>query len=198
MYSLVKELRDLGLNELRSTLATKINDMDEKWSGMPNFRMHGQNKRFVKFLLSRISAFVDQESGVGNTFQTYFDNKIGQPFQIEHIWADHFDRHTDEFEQENEFDEHRNRIGGLVLLPKGTNQSYSDKTYEDKLPHYVKENLLASSLCELTYKNNPNFTKAMKRLELPFIHHETYLKADQQTRQALYQSICEKIWCFED
>ena len=198
MYSLVKELRDLDLDALHALLASKIDQMDEKWTGMPNFRMHGQNKRFVKFLLSRISAFVDENSGVSNSFQTYFDKKKGKPFQIEHIWADHFDQHTDEFEQENEFEKHRNRIGGLLLLPKGTNQSYSDKPYVEKLPHYVKENLLVASLCELTYQNNPNFTNAMRRLDLPFKHHETFKKEDQRERQQLYQNICEKIWDFDN
>ncbi len=196
MYSLVKELRNLDLQELHELLSRKINEMDEKWTGMPNFRMHGQNKRFVKFLLSRISAFIDEQSGVGNSFQTYFDNKRGQPFQIEHIWADHFEQHTDEFEQENEFDKYRNRIGGLVLLPKGTNQSYSDKPYADKLPHYVKENLLAASLCDLTYRNNPNFTNMAQKMGFRFEPHKSFEKEDQRKRQLLYQTICEEIWSF--
>jgi len=64
--------------------------------------------------------------------------------------------------------EQRNRIGDLVLLPRGTNQSYSDAPYAKKLQHYVKENLLVKSLHELTYQNNPNFVKMAQELGLPF------------------------------
>lgn len=198
MYSLVKEIRNQDLDTLHSILAKKINDMDEKWDGMADYRMHGQNKRFTKFLLSRITAFLDQSAGVGTTFRTYYDRKASKkPFEIEHIWANKHDRHVEEFDQKSEFEAFRNRIGCLVLLPNGTNQSYGDKPYPDKIEHYIKENLLASSLCELTYRNNPNFTSAVNGLGLKFRHHEEFKKDDVIAHQDLYQKICEKIWSFD-
>ena len=36
--------------------------------------------------------------------------------------------------------------GGLLLLPKSFNSSYGDLRYENKLPHYFRQNLLAKSL----------------------------------------------------
>ena len=45
-----------------------------------------------------------------------------------------------------DFAEHRNRIGGLLLLPKAFNASFGDLAYENKLPHYNSQNLLARSL----------------------------------------------------
>ena len=51
---------------------------------------------------------------------------------MEHIGADKFDEHRDEFEQQHEFDNYRNRIGDLVLLPQGTNQSYGAMSYAEK------------------------------------------------------------------
>ena len=113
---------------------------------------------------------------------------------MEHIWADKFFNHKDEFEQESDFQEYRNRIGALVLLPRGTNQSYGAKPYNDKLKHYIKENLLVQSLCPLTYQNNPNFLSMKNRLNLPFKAHENFKKTDIVDRQNLYQAICESIW----
>ena len=46
--------------------------------------------------------------------------KIGKPYEIEHIWADKFERHKDEFEQIVDFRRWRNKIGALILIPKGT------------------------------------------------------------------------------
>lgn len=195
MYSLVKEIRNLSLDELRDVLADKINEMDQKWSGFDSFRLHGQNKRFIKFLLSRISAFVDKESGGNETFETYY-TPSGKAFEVEHIWADKFENHMDEFDQKNDFDEYRNRLGALVLLPNGSNQSYGSKPYSEKLKHYVKENLLVKSLCEIAYQNNPNFLKMIEKHNLTFIPHPQFMKADILKRQGLYREICEIIWNF--
>tara|TARA_R110001599_G_scaffold310115_1_gene517212 strand:- start:4046 stop:5878 length:1833 start_codon:yes stop_codon:yes gene_type:complete len=194
MYTMVKELRDKSLEELRDILAAKLEVMDETWDGFYRFRLHGQNKHFVKYLLSRLSGYVDELAGENTDFMNYFHKGNGKPFEIEHIWSNHFSKYQDEFDQLHDFEEYRNRLGGLILLPKGTNQSYGDKPYEVKKNHYIKENLLVKSLCPLTYENNPNFNKLVSDHGLPFKAHDEFKKDDLDTRQALYQALCEKIW----
>jgi len=197
MYSLVKEIRRKSVEELRAILSKQVAAMSETWNGVSSFRLHGQNGRFVKFLLSRISGYIDGQSGQSTDFVDYYENPNAKPFEIEHIWANKFAQHRDEFDQEHEFLEYRNSIGDLVLLPRGTNQSYNDAPYATKLPHYVKENLLVKSLHELTYKNNPNFVKMAEELGLPFQAHPEFNKADIKARQELYRVICERIWAFD-
>lgn len=197
MYSLAKEIRKKSLSELTEILSAKTNDSDISMSGMPAFYWHGTNRGFIKFILSRISGFIDELSGVSSNFVTYYENPGGKPFEIEHIWADKFKEHLDEFDHESEFHNTRNHLGDLVLLPRGTNQSYSAKPYTEKQPHYIKENLLVKSLCPLAYANNPNFVQMAQRLDLPFKAHAQFKKADIVERQALYQEICERIWAFD-
>ena len=194
MYSLVKEIRGNELLDLKLLLGQKLQDMKESFDGMSTFRMHGQNKRFVKFLLARMTGWCEHQAGMSSSFVTYYQPGSGKPFEVEHIWADKFARHKDEFEQEHEFQNYRNRLGDLVLLPRGTNQSYGDQPYEKKQTHYIKENLLTKSLCPLAYENNPNFLKLHSTLNLPFESHEIFKKKDIEARQELYQSICERIW----
>ncbi len=194
MYTLVKEIRNKNLSELQTILKRKLTEMEESFEGIRNFRLHGQNRYFIKFLLSRMTAFVEQQTGMSSSFEKYFHNSNGKPFEVEHIWADMFYEHRDEFDQERDFQEIRNRFGGLLLLPKGTNQSFSSKPYIQKLQHYVKENLIVQSLCELTYQNNPNFLTMKNTLNLPFVPHNDFKKQDIEQRQELYQSICERIW----
>ncbi|MEI8309336.1 MAG: DUF262 domain-containing protein [Verrucomicrobiota bacterium] len=194
MYTLVKEIRGKSLPELRKILVGRIATMEDKWEGVERFAMNGMNRRFVKFLLSRMTAYIEQGAGRTTNFEDYYDSPGGRPFEIEHIWANDMTLVPDTFTDKNEFADWRNSFGALLLLPNGTNQSYSAKPYKQKLPHYQKENLLASSLCELTYQNNPNFTKWAKSQGLPFRNHQLFKKADVEHRQALYRKICEAIW----
>jgi uncharacterized protein with ParB-like and HNH nuclease domain len=194
MYSLVKELRGKSLDELRVLLDTKLGEMPEKWDGFSQFKLHGMNRQFVKYLLSRVTGFLDQKAGASTNFTTYFLSPGSKPFEVEHIWANKFAEHRDEFEQQHEFDAYRNRIGDLLLLPQGTNQSYGAKTYAEKVEHYLKENVLAKSLHQRAYENNPNFTGMAQTLGIKFKAHTQFKKMDIDERQALLQSICELIW----
>jgi len=194
IYSMVKEIRDKNCNELIEYFKNKIISFEESLDGILEFRMHGQNKKFTHYILSRLTTFLDVHIGKSNIFKDYMNFGDAKRYEIEHIWSDHFERHTDEFEHRDEFTKYRNYIGDLVLLPNGTNQSFNDDTYEDKISHYVKENSLAASLTKLYYEKNPNFKNAMNRVGIQFKDYDNYLKSDLLERQKLYKSIAEKIW----
>ncbi len=119
-------------------------------------------------------------------------------YEVEHIWADHAERHTDEFAHAADFAEYRNRIGGLLLLPKKFNASYGDLTYADKLPHYLTQNLLARSLHQQCYAHHPGFAQFVQRSGLPFKAHDEFKKADLEERSVLYRQLAEQIWNPDD
>lgn len=119
-------------------------------------------------------------------------------YEVEHIWADHPERHEDEFEHEVEFGAHRNRIGGLLLLPKQFNASYNDDTYEQKLPHYHSQNLLAASLSPLTYEKNPGFVSFIKSSGLAFKPYTEFNKDDLVERGQLYREVAKLVWNPDD
>jgi len=194
IYTLVKDIRDKDTHELVGILKKKISEFDEDLSGILTFGLHQQNKRFVRYLLSRITNSIEVESGISSTFNQYMTDSIKKPYQIEHIWSDIYDDHKDEFEQRDDFTKYRNRIGGLVLLPKGTNQSFNKESYEKKLPHYLKENLLARSLHTDCYKKNPNFLHFRDETGINFKSHEQFMKQDLIERTELYKEICDSIW----
>lgn len=194
MYSLVKNIREKSLNELSKILKKQIRESNEDLSGISKFRLHQQNKRFVHFLLARITNYIEQKVGTSSSFIDYMNYGDNKPFQIEHLWADKFNRYKDEFDQRDDFDWHRNLIGGLVLIQKGTNQAFHDLPYEDKLNHYLRENLLVQSLNEQCYRKNPNFLRYLNESGLPFKPYKHFNKNDLLERQELYKKICEEIW----
>jgi len=194
LYTLVKEIRNKTVKQLASILKSKMNDFEEDLSGISNFNLHQQNRRFVRFFLARLTNHVENESGINSSIDDYLSDSIKKPAQIEHIWANDFESHTDEFKQENDFNFYRNSLGDLLLLPKGTNQSFSDDAYSTKVPHYLKQNLLAQSLHKDCYIKNPNFTSWVKKVNLPFKPFDEFKKDQIEEREDLYRQIAEMIW----
>ena len=113
---------------------------------------------------------------------------------MEHIWANHPERHADEFSHPADFAEYRNRIGGLLLLPKPFNASYGDLPYAKKRGHYLKQNLLAQSLHEDAYDRDPGFVRFAQKSGLPFRSHTSFRKEDLDVRQDLYRRLAELVW----
>jgi hypothetical protein len=194
MFNLMQDIRDLGINDLLDVLVQKLHSMDETFADVDHFYMHQQNKRSVHYLLARMTDHIEQNSGSDPNFENYISRSRKKPFEVEHIWANKYERHHDEFTSVEQFNSFRNRFGGLILLPRGTNQSFGADTYEVKVKYYVRENALAGSLNDQYYDKNPNFTNYVKRSGLSFRSHEQFKRADLDQRQALYQAICEEIW----
>ncbi len=205
MYALVKEIRGKNIDELHTILTNRIKQSDVQLDGITKqkFRLHGMNRSFVKFLLSRISGFVDTEieffnkaQGHSTNFTKYYISPGAKPFEVEHIWSVQFDQHRDEFDQQNDYEEYRNYIGALVLLPRGTNQSFGDMPYAQKLEKYYSQNSYVQTLHPKSYISNPNFLQMIQRYQIPFEPHLEFKKADIDKRQALVQRICEVIWAW--
>lgn len=192
-FNIIKSIRDTELDILKEKLLGEIESLSESFSNVTNFSMHQQNRKFVKHLLSRITGFVDQEVGKPTNYVSYQEPK-GKKFEIEHLWGNKFNRHKDEFEQENDFIHWRNSIGALVLLPNGTNQSFSSDIYEEKLDHYIKENTFAQTLHPEFYKKNPNFLNSQTLSEVGFQPHEHLKKDDIATRAKMVEQLCYRIW----
>ncbi len=196
MFNIIKSIRDNDLHLLGNNLSNEVQQISESWNGVWNFGLHGMNRKFVKHLLCRITSYIDNLVGKDTTYQTYYLPN-GKQFEIEHIWANKFEEHTDEFQQINDFQEWRNSVGALILLPQGTNQSFNSDKYEDKIEHYIKENTYAQTLHPTYYSKNPNFLKSQTVSELDFRAHSIFKKQDIEDRQRLVQRICEKLWSAE-
>jgi hypothetical protein len=131
---------------------------------------------------------------MASSFNKYFDRQDNRPFEIEHIWPNKYDLYEQEFKDEEEFREIRNRLGDLILVPNGFNQSYGGAPYEIKIVHYYGQNLLAQTLSSNCYQKNPSFRKFIEETQLPFKPYQRFSKNEIEERQKLYQKICERIW----
>jgi len=194
MYLLIKEIRNKSVNELVEIFKKLLQNQDEQFDEFLDYMLIKQNKSFIKFLLARITSHIEEKSGISTSFEKYVKRERSKRFEIEHIWADKFEEHKDEFDYQSEFDDYRNGLGGLILIPRGFNQSYGALPYEKKLVHYFGQNLLAQSLYSKCYEKNPSFLNYIKESNLPFKSYAKFTKKSNDERQELYLKICEEIW----
>jgi len=193
MFNVMKEIRHKSANELADILIEKLNEDPVTFVSNDRLRLHQQNRYYIHHLLARITDFVETSSGLPSHFVEYIAEGKNR-YEIEHIWADHPEQHADEFAHAADFSEYRNRIGGLLLLPKSFNGSYGDLPYELKLPHYFGQNLLAKSLHNDCYKHNPGFLLFKENNQLSFNPCNIFKKSQLDERQELYRQIAELLW----
>ena len=194
MFNLMKEIRELDVHKLTNLLTYKVLAMEERFDAVSQFYLSVWSKRYVHHMLARMTEHVEKESGCVSSFVEYVSRDSKDPYEIEHIWANKYERHREEFATEKAFSEYRNHFGGLVLIPRSFNRSYRDMPYEGKLGKYFGQNLLVKALNEQSYQNHPAFIAYKNRSELPFRAHDTFKKADLDARQELYRLLCEEIW----
>ncbi len=194
MFLVMKEIRGKTENQIAELLTKRLAMETETFVSNDRFYLHGMNKRQIHLLLARMTDYIEIQAGLTSRYAEYVQRSGKNGYEVEHIWANHPERHEDDFKHPNDFLEYRNRVGGLLLLPKSFNASYGDMTYKKKREHYLKQNLLAQSLHEKAYEHNPGFLRFVKTSKLPFQSHVEFKKADLDERQKLYQKLAEQIW----
>jgi uncharacterized protein with ParB-like and HNH nuclease domain len=191
MFLIMKDIRGKSAKAIVPLLVKRLKE-EPKFSDS-RFHLHDRNRWVVKQFLARLTDFVEVASGTPSHYVQYVTSRGKKAYEIEHVWADHFELYP-EFTHEADFYEYRNRIGGLLLLPKSFNASYGDLPYEKKLNHYFGQNLLAKSFHPRAYSHNPGFAKFLKQSGLLIEFHRHYKKRDLDKRQALYTELAERVW----
>ena len=214
MFSLMNDIRGKNVKDLRGLLYNKLNEnslvtspdsqtldlfqefdlgIEKPITKATPFRLHSRNSKAIRLILARMTDYVEVQSGKISRYLEYVSSG-NNSYEVEHIWSNHYERHKDEFSHKIDFQDYRNCIGGLILLPRNVNASFGDSPYNKKREHYLRENLLAQSLHEKAYENNPGFIQFIDRSQLPFVPHREFKKTDLDARQDLYTKLAEQIW----
>lgn len=197
VFQLSKEIRGLSLPKLRQLLIKRLKQDYAELDFSEELYLHGRNSKQIHRLLARMTDWIETESKQQGRYLEYIVRSGKNAYEIEHIWSNHYSRYKDQFEHQKDFEDYRNYLGGLLLLPKKINASLNDSTYKHKLKHYLKENLLARSLHQKCYENNPGFLKMVKQTELTFKAYDDFNIKEFDERQELYSLLAERIWSVE-
>ena len=193
MFLVMRDIRGLDPAPLSKKLHGVLAQESETFTSNDRLRVHQQNRYALHRMLARLTDFVETQSGQPSRYSEFVREGRNR-YEVEHIWADRPRRHSDEFDHQADFDEYRNRIGGLLLLPKKFNASYGDLPYDKKLPYYNTQNLLARSLHSQAYDHNPGFLQFIQRSGIKFRPHEEFKKADLDERGELYRRLAQQVW----
>ena len=197
VFLLSKKIRRKSLADLFNICKHEILSMEFQLDSINEFRLNGWTTRYMLHILSRMTDFIETESGLTSNFYNYVNRDLKNPYDIEHIICDHHDWFLMEYPDKETFDRHRNKFGGLLLLPMDKNRSLNDLTFDRKLPIYFGENLLAKSLNSDCYQNNPQFKRFLENENLSFKSYTNFDKTALLERQELYEALVNKIWSVE-
>lgn len=193
LRELIPELRACGTTaEIADLLSAEIDKLPYDFSGVDTLGFN-QNRKQIRYLLARLTSFVDAECGDPNRCDEYLDSNT--PWEIEHILPTNPTYRQGEKTIPN-YAYVRSRVGALLLLRKSDNASYRDDPYDVKLAAYRAQNRLAASLHSDSHRRNPAFQQFVKRVGLAqqFRAFPAFSPSAVEVRQQLYRSLCELIW----
>jgi hypothetical protein len=203
VLELCMKLRECkSIADVEALLATEAAAMQEDFSRMMTYGLTPNNSAQVRYILARLTDYAECAIGEPTRFTQYLGRAseiAGRPkYQIEHIWAVHFERYREETNNDRRsFNSWRNRLGALILLPQPDNASYGDLPYTDKLETYVRQNILAASLHPASRTNHPRFRRFINDEKLDQLFRPFPNRFDKEAiddRQRLYQRLCQIIW----
>lgn len=203
VFSLTRRVRHQSIENIVEILTPMMEDVKTSIESVDKIHYWTHKRQDVLHFLARIAAYLEDEMDITNKvgFAEYISRGKGnKTFDIEHA-APYNPGISLGFDEDGVYHEtsdvtafSRNYIGTLLLLQRGRNRSMQDMSYPDKLVRYSTENILASSMTESFYLNNPTVTTYIIEEDLP-IRAEPALTPEASSRRvALYTEAARRIW----
>jgi hypothetical protein len=194
IHRLIPQLRKCSTPQDVSTLLS-AELSTTSFEPVTTFGMRGNNKAQVRYLLARLTAYVETGCDKPNLLADYLSEE--RTWQIEHLYANHPQRHSHEVPDPVTFRSLRARLGVLVLLRRSDNASYNDLPLETKRRRYARENGLAAILAPDHRKNNPALRTFIARNNIESHFREfgsETMPRVAEIRGELYRRLCARIW----
>jgi len=211
-YRISQQLKDAELESYRSIYNNMLTDTIRQKRGIEGEvplldynsftkkNYTNMNTRMLRYFLARIEQYISNEASIDmQNSVSDISKKTGKitGYHIEHILS-HNETNRSYFQSDEEFEEKRNQLGGLLLLMGINNISSGNEEYEDKLKTYSNGLMWGHSLCEEFYHSNLNFTKFNEKLQKEYgVSFKPYQKFDKEAleeRSKLLYQLVKIIW----
>ena len=193
LFKTMCQIRNQDVKTVGIQLTAVLQRMNEKLDAIVDFELNQFTGRYMLHMLARLTDYVDTRMGHASQFETYIDRSPKSSYDIEHILPDDYPTYAALFNDEEDFKNYRRKFGNLILLTSDHNRSYQDMNYQQKVVQYLSDNILAQSLNEGAYSNNPKLLALLATFKF-----KSYMKQFDKTaikeRLQLYTQLAKAIW----
>jgi uncharacterized protein with ParB-like and HNH nuclease domain len=208
LFKISLEIREQPISSLRESFDRHIvdqikmrhrRDIDTPFSYQifKNIGYSNLNSRFLRYFFARVEEFIatntNQEMRHSiSDLVTKTGAKSG--FHVEHILSHNSENLLNFQNQDDHFEQERNRLGGLLLMKGRDNISSGNEVYPDKLKSYAQTLLWNESLREDSYKSKLDTLSLKSRYGLDLVPYSHFGPLEIEKRHSLLFSIASIIW----
>jgi len=208
LFDISVEIRDMSATEIPFVFQKHLIAELKERRGIPDLEAFNYtlfrpmsidrlNTRFTRYFFARIEMFLAQKTcqQMRHSLQDLVTRRGAvNGFHIEHILARNEENVALFANDQERFEQERNRLGATLLLRGQDNQSSGDEPYEKKLATYANTLLWNETLREDSYKSKLDFTRFVKNSGLPFKPFGKFGPNEIEERQKLLFALCNQIW----
>ncbi|SEA16511.1 Uncharacterized conserved protein, contains ParB-like and HNH nuclease domains [Desulfuromusa kysingii] len=189
---------DKHLIEILSDRRAAKVDQPFSYTYFKNASIEHLNKRFVRYFFARVDQFIADGTSVKmrhplSDLVSKSGAKTG--FHVEHILSRNAENQALFNNDEERFEQERNRLGGILLLKGRDNISSNNEVYTQKLKSYATTLYWNETLRPDTYKSKLDLKAFMEKHNLDFRPLDTFGPVELEYRQKLLFDISSLIWC---
>lgn len=193
LFRVMIQIRNADIKTIGIRLMAVLQRMNESLDAIKDFELNQFTGRYMLHMLARLTDFVDVRMGHASQFTTYIDRSSKSAYDIEHVLPNDYETYAEGFNDEEDFSRNRSKFGNLLILTSDHNRSYQDMKYTDKVVQYLSDNILAQSLNEGAYQNNPKFIGLLSEFSFkPYM--DNFGKEAIKERLQLYTQLAKAIW----
>lgn len=194
IYTLVKEIRNKDLTELRNILKDKLLSGKDNFDELEKFNIHNVNRKFLHYLLARINFYINNDVyGQKITFGDLMAPRRQNRYVVHQI-IENYINYADTFENEDYFNHFKSKLGNIILIPNPINNEFSDKISTNRFNKLRKDLILNQSLLSSFYKNWSENDYLSNKGLVPFGD----VKESIDNRTFVLNQIIRDIWNYEN
>jgi len=155
------------------------------------------NTRFTRYFFARVELLLSQKTK--QQMRHSLENLVTRRgavngFHIEHIIARNDDNTALFGNDQERFEQERNRLGATLLLRGQDNISSGNEPYSVKLSTYANTLLWNETLRSDSYKSKLDFTRFVQQSGLALKAHDKFGPEEIEERQKILFALCNLIW----
>lgn len=208
IYAIASKLIDATMADYRGIFDESLTRMladqreDEvnepfRYAFFKNASVASLNKRFIRYFFTRVEVFVAggmRQDMRHSTKDLVLNTRAANSFHVEHILSRNEENLAYFNNDEEIFEQQRNRLGGILLLKGKDNISSGNELYKNKLKSYGNTLYWNETLREDSYKSKLDFRNFIKAEGLDFEHCNMFGEEQLEARHKLLFEVAKRIW----